>query len=388
MSRTCMPLEILVVDDEPDLALLIRQKFRKRIRSGEWAFHFAHNGVEALESIEQHPDILVMLTDINMPEMDGLTLLDHISHLDRLLKAVVVSAYGDMDNIRTAMNRGAFDFITKPVDFQDLEVTVEKTLKEVISFKEALESQIQLSALQRELAAARRIQQAFIPESQLIEERFAIKAHIEMAYEVGGDFYDFFMLDERRLGIAVGDVSGKGVSAAIFMAITRTMLRTIAQKGGSPEETISEVNKLLHPQSLPEVFVTVIYGILDLNSGQFSYVTAGHFAPYVLKPAANMLLLDRTRGIGLCMMKDFEYQSGATQLAPGESLFFFSDGIPEATRIDGEQFSQEALSQLLQDQTAHSPADIVTSTLDAIREFTEGAPQSDDITILALTFKG
>lgn len=382
-----MSVEILVVDDEPDLALLIRQKFRKRIRSGEWSFHFAHNGVEALETIAQHPEILVLLTDINMPEMDGLTLLDNILRLDHMLKAVVVSAYGDMANIRTAMNKGAFDFITKPVDFTDLEVTVEKTLREAVTFKEALDSQIQLSALQRELAVARRIQKAFIPKDHTVGERFAIKAHIEMAKEVGGDFYDFFMLDDRQLGIAIGDVSGKGVSAAIFMAITRTLLRTIAQKGGSPEDTISEVNRLLHPQSLPEVFVTGLYGILHLETGHFSYVTAGHYAPYVLKAGQEPTLLDRTGGIGLCMIRDFDFQSQAINLSPGDSLFLFTDGITEATRFDGEQFSDERLHSVLLGQASHDPVEMVNSTLDAVQQFTNDAPQSDDITVLALTYK-
>ncbi|REK50368.1 MAG: response regulator [Bacteroidetes bacterium] len=123
--------KILVVDDEPDLELLITQRFRKKIRENEFAFDFAHNGTEALEFLSDEPDKYDMiLTDINMPEMDGLTLLVKIKERFRHQRAVVVSAYGDMDNIRTAMNRGAFDFITKPIDFADLETTIEKTLEE------------------------------------------------------------------------------------------------------------------------------------------------------------------------------------------------------------------------------------------------------------------
>lgn len=383
-----MSVEILVVDDEPDLALLIRQKFRKRIRSGEWSFHFALNGVEALETISQHPEILVLLTDINMPEMDGLTLLDHVLRLDRTLKAVVVSAYGDMANIRTAMNKGAFDFITKPVDFSDLEVTVEKTIREAVTFKEALDSQIQLSTLQRELSVARRIQKAFIPADHIVTDHISIKAHIEMAKEVGGDFYDFFMLDDNRLGIAVGDVSGKGVSAAIFMAITRTLLRTVAQQGGSPEDTISEVNHLLYPQSLPEVFVTGLYGILDLTTGQFTYVTAGHYAPYLLKHGQEPVLLERTGGIGLCMMSEFDFRSHSVIMEKGDSLVLFTDGITEATRSDGEQFSDSRLLDALMKRESQNPVSIVQSTLGAIQQFTNGAPQSDDITILSLNYSG
>ncbi len=132
--------KILVVDDEPDLEILIRQKFRKKIREGEYDFVFANNGRHALEQLELHPDVEVVLSDINMPEMDGLTLLSKLNDQHALLKAVIVSAYGDMENIRTAMNRGAFDFITKPVDFLDLELTIEKTLSHVNQLRQTLKA--------------------------------------------------------------------------------------------------------------------------------------------------------------------------------------------------------------------------------------------------------
>jgi len=130
--------KILVVDDESDLELLIKQKFRQKIREQQYEFIFAANGREALEKLEQHTDVVVVLSDINMPEMDGLTLLTRLSEKNLLLKSVVVSAYGDLENIRTAMNRGAFDFITKPVNFDDLELTIEKTILHVNQMKETL----------------------------------------------------------------------------------------------------------------------------------------------------------------------------------------------------------------------------------------------------------
>src|SRR5689334_17007081 len=132
--------KILVVDDEADLEVLIKQKFRQKIREHRYEFLFAINGVKALEQLDQHHDVDLVLTDINMPEMDGLTLLSKISEQNSLLKSVIVSAYGDMENIRTAMNRGAFDFITKPVNFEDLEVTMEKTLKYVNQMKETMKA--------------------------------------------------------------------------------------------------------------------------------------------------------------------------------------------------------------------------------------------------------
>ncbi len=135
-----MITRILVVDDEEDLQILIKQKFRKQIREGKYEFVFAFNGREAIEVLEQNPDITLVLSDINMPEMDGLTLLVKINESNPLVKVVMVSAYGDMDNIRSAMNKGAFDFVCKPVDFDDLEVTMNKTIQHIEHIKQTIEA--------------------------------------------------------------------------------------------------------------------------------------------------------------------------------------------------------------------------------------------------------
>ncbi|MEQ1798301.1 MAG: adenylate/guanylate cyclase domain-containing protein [Lacibacter sp.] len=132
--------KILVADDEADLEVLIRQKFRQKIRDQHYEFVFAINGNDALAKMLQHPDVDIVLSDINMPEMDGLTLLTKLGEASPMVKAVMVSAYGDMDNIRTAMNRGAFDFVTKPVNFDDLEKTMEKTIQHVKLMRETLKA--------------------------------------------------------------------------------------------------------------------------------------------------------------------------------------------------------------------------------------------------------
>ncbi len=132
--------KILVADDETDLETLIKQKFRKQIREDKYEFIFALNGNDAMDKLKAHPDVDLVLSDINMPEMDGLTLLGLLNDSNPMLKTVMVSAYGDMDNIRTAMNRGAFDFVCKPVGFEDLELTIEKTLKHVLQLKETLQA--------------------------------------------------------------------------------------------------------------------------------------------------------------------------------------------------------------------------------------------------------
>ena len=151
-----LKMKIMVVDDEVDLEQLIRQKFRRQIREGVYDFEFAHNGLEALAKLIEQPEIRLILSDINMPEMDGLTLLTKLKELKNPgLKTVIVSAYGDMENIRTAMNRGAFDFLTKPISFDDLEITINKTIEEISSIWKSLLEHDQLISIQQDLQTAR-----------------------------------------------------------------------------------------------------------------------------------------------------------------------------------------------------------------------------------------
>jgi class 3 adenylate cyclase len=138
-----MTATILVVDDEPDLEALVLQKFRRQIRAGAVSFVFAHDGVEALASIERHPHVDMVVSDINMPRMDGLSLLQKLQEAEEKRWTIIVSAYGDMNNIRTAMNRGAFDFLTKPIDFGDLEATIDKTIRHVETMREARRRQLE-----------------------------------------------------------------------------------------------------------------------------------------------------------------------------------------------------------------------------------------------------
>lgn len=135
-----MSTKILLVDDEPDVEGMIKLKFRHQIKAGDYEFIFARDGKDALDKLDMDENIDIVISDINMPEMDGLTLLNHLNHLDRILKAIIVSAYGDMDNIRTAMNRGAYDFLTKPINFEDLQITIEKTRKTIENVKSNIEN--------------------------------------------------------------------------------------------------------------------------------------------------------------------------------------------------------------------------------------------------------
>ncbi|MEZ4702582.1 MAG: protein kinase, partial [Rhodothermales bacterium] len=186
------PVRILVVDDEPEMELLMRQKFRRQLSANTWSFAFAGDGKEALATVRADPSIALVLTDLNMPVMDGLTLLGRLAELGTPLKTVVVSAYGDLKNIRTAMNRGAFDFITKPVDFSDLEVTIEKTWRELQAYRKAMHGQQQMAAVQQEMEVARRIQEAILPVAFPERRECSIYAFTTTARDVSGTFYDVF----------------------------------------------------------------------------------------------------------------------------------------------------------------------------------------------------
>ena len=383
-------LTILVVDDEPDLELLIRQRFRRAIRRGEYQFVFAGNGVEALERLTEHVDIDLVLSDINMPHMDGLRLLGEIGVLQRLLKVVIVSAYGDMSNIRTAMNRGAFDFVTKPIDFADLEATIEKARRELNEVRNAFRSQKELTAIQRELEIARRIQLSSLPSSFPAfpgREAFDIYATMIPAHEVGGDFYDFFLIDDDRIGFSLGDVSGKGIGAAIFMAVTQTLLRATAMQGLPLEQCVQHVNRVLYPVSPPNMFVTLVYGVLEIATGRLEYVAAGHQPPYLVR-GGTVSRLARTGGIGLCLVPSFEFSAGSTRMGPGDSLVLITDGITEARDTAGNLFSEERVVNCLSRTNGTSATGHVRDLLRAVDDFTSGARQADDITLLALTFRG
>jgi sigma-B regulation protein RsbU (phosphoserine phosphatase) len=384
-------VKILVVDDESDMEPMIRQKFRRHIREKAFNFEFAFNGIEALEKIAEFPEIGIVLSDINMPGMDGLTLLTKLKELKKPgLKTVIVSAYGDMDNIRTAMNRGAFDFITKPVNFDDLEITINKTLGEILSIRGWLIEHDQLVSIQNDLNISREIQQAILPKKFPPfpkEPNFDIYASMVAANEVGGDFYDFFMIDDKRLGFVIGDVSGKGISAAIFMAVSRTLIRATGLKGESVSECMEYVNNLLCAESVSSMFVTVFYGILNTQTGEIDYVNAGHNPPYLLSNNG-IQLVEMTNGLALGVLDDFIYESKKITLKKGDHLLLYTDGVVEAFNSEETAYGEERFENLLSNSLNLSIEKIIKDSFHDVCGFVNGAPQSDDITLLGITYKG
>lgn len=382
----------MVVDDEPDLQMLILQKFRKQIEREKYDFCFAEDGEEALEMLSENKSVSLVLTDINMPRMDGLTLLENIQGMDRPdLKTVIVSAYGDMDNIRTAMNRGAYDFVTKPIDFDDLEVTIENTIEEINRIRRSIEKERKLQSLESDLNMAAQIQQNLLPQTfppYPDEDRIEIFAKMMAAKHVGGDFYEYFRVGDNKIAFLIGDVSGKGMPAALFMAVSRTMLKAIGSEVDDPAACLQKVNQMLIPESDITTFVTVFYAVLNVNTGELRYSNGGHNLPYLLSSDGDVSALENVGGLLIGKFEDAEFESKTIQLNPGDSIVTYTDGVTEAKNADGEFFDEEALETYLKNVYEKPLVDRLKGLFVEVMKFAGSAPQSDDITALSVEYKG
>lgn len=275
------------------------------------------------------------------------------------------------------------------VAFSKMSVRVrqqQQHLEELIGeLREALKMKTAFVQLQQELDIARQIQTSMLPLTFPTDRpEIALHARMEAAKEVGGDFYDFFFIDEHRLGVVIADVSGKGVPAALFMAISRTLLRATALFGSPPGPCLENLNNMLAENNERSLFVTVFYGILDMRDGTFTYANAGHNPPLLLRTDGTVEVLPRTGCAALAIMEDLPQTDLAITLAPGEQLFLFTDGINEAQNAADELFGDPRLIASLEAAAGRPPVEVIEGILGAVQDFVGDAPQFDDITCLAV----
>lgn len=385
-----MPIKILSVDDEVDLEVLLTQYFRRKIRKGEYEFYFAHNGIEGLKQLLQHPDIDIILSDINMPEMDGLTMLAKVNEMrNPALKVIMVSAYGDMENIRTAMNNGAFDFATKPIDLDDLQKSIDNAVEQIKFIRESQREHEQLKDIQSDLRIASEIQHAILPTNKdvLPKELYDMATLMDPAKDVGGDFYDYFKTDEDRLGFVMADVSGKGVPAALFMAVSRTLLKATGIRDLVSKDCMTSVNDLVCGESVDGMFVTVFYGRLNILTGEIDYSNAGHNPPYVVHANGKVEMVPAQGNMVLGAVENFQYRNDKITLEKGDMLFTFTDGVTEAMNRDGEQFGEERLEKLLAKCGGKTSQETIDTVRAAVAEWAGDTEQSDDVTMLVIKRK-
>ncbi len=381
--------KILIVDDEPDVEVLMTQRFRRQVREKKFSLYFARNGIQALELLAKDSEIRLVISDINMPEMDGLTLLRNINEKFPEVIPIIVSAYGDMNNIRAAMNLGAFDFVTKPINFEDLNVTIEKTLGHIQNLLNAQRTKSRLDGILHELNVANEIQQSILPRNFISDTNIDMFAKMIAAKQIGGDFYDFFWLDEAKdnLSIVIADVSGKGVPAALFMTVSRTLIRAHAYHGSqAPGECLSRVNDALSKDNANAMFVTTFYGILNIKTGVLTYSNAGHNPPHIIRKGAGIESLTKSHGMALGVMDDMLYKDDQVQLNEGDLFFLYTDGVTEAENKDGTLYTDKKLVETLEKYRDLAVSELVNTIRTDITSFAAGHPQSDDITMLAIRY--
>jgi len=245
----------------------------------------------------------------------------------------------------------------------------------------------QLTAIERELDTARKIQQSLLPrEFPPFPGRadFDIHAQMTSARAVGGDFFDFFLIDEHELGIVIGDVSGKGTPAALYMAMTHTHVKSVALRGLAPEDCMAEVNRILRSDNSSSMFATCFYGILNTRTGELRYSNAGHNAPFRIAATGEVTPLEARGGTPLGLLPWNKYDGATAQLGAGDGLLLFTDGVPEANNQEEEQFNDERVVEILSGAARLSPRQIVDTMNARLLAFTAGAPQSDDITMVCV----
>ena len=243
--------------------------------------------------------------------------------------------------------------------------------------------------IEQTLKLARNIQMGLLPKQFPPfpdKSQFEIYASIEPAVEVGGDFYDFFLIDDEHLCLVIGDVSGKGIPAALFMAVAKTLIKAYTIGNYSSDEILFKVNNELCEENEQEMFVTIFHGILNIHTGELRYSNGGHNPPYILYSDGTFGGMESTGGMALGVMEDVKYGLKKIRLSKKDTIYLYTDGVNETMDGDGNEFSYDRLENFFTDIKSSSATEMTKMTMETINRFINDAPQSDDITIMALKY--
>ncbi len=370
---------VLVVDDVKANVDMLVEALR-----GEYKLSVALGGEQALRAVEKNPPDLLLL-DIVMPEVDGYEVCRRLraDPATRELPVMFLSSLEDVKDKAKGFELGANDYLTKPFEILEVKARVRSLLK-AKAYADAIRE-----AQERDLAIAREIQLGLLP-SELSERAkgtgFDVHAIIEPARHVGGDLFEVLRVSDDRLVVAVGDVCGKGITAALFMAVAVTLLRTLARQFEAPDEILRRLNDELAAQNPRNMFVTM--SCLDVRAGgRVTCANAGHDTALLVGSTAPRPIFPST-GTVLGLFPGQNYVSESVELAPGETLMLYTDGVTEAADPGQSFFGDERLHACFAEGAGETATDSVDRLLRHVRAFAAGAAQSDDITILALRRTG
>jgi len=299
-----------------------------------------------------------------------------------LMKKTERLAKGDLD-VQMVNIRGNDEIHALAEVFNKMVIDLKHYINDLTNATKARES------VESELRIARHIQESLIPRifpPFPNRSEFSLFARNIPAKEVAGDFYDFFFLDENNLALIIADVSGKGVSASLFMAVTKTLIKAKANYVDSPETIMSQVNFDLCQENDAAMFCTTFMAVFNVKTGDFTYCNAGHNNPYLIKENGEISQLENTAGMALGIIDDCEYTSNKIQLKKNDLLYMYTDGVNEAMDKDGNEFSYEKMEEFMQGFSGSTPRETIEITMEAVHGFTIDEEQSDDITIMTLRY--
>lgn len=389
---------VLLVDDN-----LTSLKQAAALLKDSYKVSMVKSGSQALDFLEQFTPNLILL-DIEMPKMDGFETIRRIKAEERFRKIPVIFLTGDHDTATEAkgFEYGAVDFITKPysqevmfhrislqIELSEYQMQLETVIEE--RTEELLETKAEKARMMAELDVATKIQISMLPknfDSFIKADCFSIYATMSPAREVGGDFYDYFKVDENHVAVVIADVSGKGVPAALFMVVAKTLLKTKAKGILSPAKVLEEVNSEICETNEEDMFVTLFLGILELSTGQFVCANAGHNPPILLKENGEVRYLSLNHNFVLGGMPQIKFLENEFYLESKDRLFLYTDGITEAADEKESFFGEERLLELLRGLNASklTVKELLDDVEIKIKQFTGTKEQADDITMLSFQY--
>jgi phosphoserine phosphatase RsbU/P len=382
------PSRILVVDDNASNRDLLSRRLQ---RQGHTVLQ-AEDGARALALVEKEALDLVLL-DLMMPGISGYEVLALLKSDPRFreIPVIMISALSELDSIVRCIEAGADDYLAKPFDPTLLRARVGASLE-----KKRLRDEVRasLARLEEELDQARKMQLGMLPRifpACTAEQPVEVHASMEPAREVGGDLYDCFYASTELFCFLVGDVSGKGAPAAMFMARTRSLVRMAVDlwqrmdpAGMSSAKIAEAVNRELYQNNDDCMFVTLFLGFLDTRTGTLAYTNAGHPAPHVLRGSGEIEQIEGTLNAPLGVRSKTTYLTGTITLQRGDAILVVSDGVEEAMNSAGEFYMLERLNTVLRHTGKASAAELVRVVTDRVRDFAGSAPKADDVTALAI----
>ncbi|AMO25264.1 hypothetical protein UC35_05540 [Ramlibacter tataouinensis] len=377
---------LLVVDDNE----MNRDMLSRRLQRQGFDVALAENGRQALDAIAAQPFDLVLL-DIMMPVMTGYDVLEHLKAdpAYRHIPVIMITAVDDVESVARCIEMGAEDHLPKPFNPTILRARIDAALaKKHLRDRE----QVYARSLEREMNIGRQIQASFLPEALPPVAGWELAARFQPARQVAGDFYDAFELPDGRLGLVVADVCDKGVGAALFMALFRSLLRVLgARNCADPDpqavlvRTLATINDYIaDTHSRANMFATLFFGVLSPATGELHYVNAGHDAPLVLGPQAGPSHRLAPNGPAVGLMAGVDFRADSVILAPGNTLFAFTDGVTDATGAAAQMFGEARLLALLEDAPVPAAAAALDRVEQALAAHVGDHARFDDITLLAV----